>query len=382
MKSISVHIIVFGFALLHSLLAYVCRVAGLPDEMILTLFTMLMIAIVCYRSGMGIEFTAIAVVLGNLVGYAFGYFLQPIIGDIRLNPMAVAPTSTFITTIVIGYLTIGGSHVFKTDTPIKLGGSDLVWTSAAIATVFLARLTVSVLFNYKFISEAYISDRKVYFLASFAALVLVLFLFLSSYVLYAKKKADKEREKRHLAQFRYMKLVHQVNPHFLFNSLNILDGLVCDGENDLASTYIHKLASLYRYMLKNEDERTVKIKDEMDFVEKYIDLLKVRFQDGLIVETDIVPESLQKNVVPCSIQLLIENATKHNAVLPSNPLKINISISEEKVTVTNNLCPKVSPVASTGLGLKYITQQYEDLSGKSISITHNETSYSVELPLI
>ncbi|MBR4133741.1 MAG: histidine kinase, partial [Bacteroidales bacterium] len=89
-------------------------------------------------------------------------------------------------------------------------------------------------------------------------------------------RALEHQEKARLAQYRYMNLSQQVNPHFLFNSLNILDCLVCEQKNDQASTYIHKLAAIYRYLLRNEEERLVKLRDEMDFVGQYVDLLKVR----------------------------------------------------------------------------------------------------------
>ena len=170
--------------------------------------------------------------------------------------------------------------------------------------------------------------------------------------------------------------------HFLFNSLNILDALVLDGRDREASEYIHKLAGIYRYMLRNEEEGTVTLRDEMTYVEMYRDLLKVRFQEGFDVEVGIRPEDLSRHVVPCSVQLLIENATKHNAVSPAKPLKVSVMSDGETLTVTNNLIPKITEAQSSGLGLNYIRQQYRDRSGKGIEIIRTDDFYKVKLPLL
>jgi LytS/YehU family sensor histidine kinase len=185
-----------------------------------------------------------------------------------------------------------------------------------------------------------------------------------------------------MAQYRYMKLKGQVNPHFLFNSLNILDCLVCEEKTEQASTYIHKLAGIYRYMIKSEDEEIVPLRDELTFVEQYVDLLKLRFPEGFEVEINAPDQMMSRYVLPCSIQLLIENATKHNAVTSDNPLRIRIDIDAKTVRVSNNIIPKVTRTESTGLGQKYIRQQYMDLSGKTIEIQNDGKTYCVTLPLL
>lgn len=206
--------------------------------------------------------------------------------------------------------------------------------------------------------------------------------YIVNYALTAKKDMQKQRERAHTAQYRYMKLKGQVNPHFLFNSLNILDCLVCEEKTEQSSIYIHKLAGIYRYMIKSEEEQVVTLRDELEFVRMYVDLLKVRFPEGLEVNIDVPEETLARYVLPCSIQLLIENATKHNAVVPDKPLVIEVSIDGENISVCNNLIPKVTKSPSTGLGQTYIRQLYADLTGKQIDIEQTETRYCVTLPLI
>jgi LytS/YehU family sensor histidine kinase len=215
-----------------------------------------------------------------------------------------------------------------------------------------------------------------------AQITIYCLVYMVNYAITAQNKMLKERGKANEAQYRYQILKRQLNPHFLFNSLNALDCLVCEEKTEQASTYIHKLAGVYRYMIKSEEEQLVPLEDELQFVAKYVDLLNVRFPDGLKVKIDISQQEMSRFILPCSLQLLIENATKHNVISSADPLLINIKSDHETISVTNNIIPKVTQVTSTGLGQKYIRQQYLNLCGKEIVISQNETEYKVILPLI
>jgi LytS/YehU family sensor histidine kinase len=207
-------------------------------------------------------------------------------------------------------------------------------------------------------------------------------IYMINYAITARTEMQYEREKANMAQYRYIKLKRQVNPHFLFNSLNILDCLICDEKAEQASLYTHKLASIYRYMLKSEEEEVVSLGDELVFVQLYIDLLKVRFPEGFDVIIEVPEDRMARFVLPCSIQLLIENAIKHNTVSVDNPLTISIKAEEDEITVTNNIVPKMTQSPSTGLGQTYIRQMYLDLTGKQIEIRQTEQTYQVTLPLM
>lgn len=226
------------------------------------------------------------------------------------------------------------------------------------------------------------SFTLIFIIAMIAQITMYCIVYMINYAITAKNEMHTEREKANMAQYRYLKLKRQVNPHFLFNSLNILDCLICEEKTDQASTYTHKLAGIYRYMIKSEDEEVVSLRDEMVFVRLYIDLLKVRFPEGFEVNIDVPDEALARFVPPCSIQLLIENATKHNAVSPDKPLVINVKATDSSVCVSNNIIPKVTKSPSTGLGQQYIRQLYMDLSGKSIGIEQTKEEYCVTLPLL
>ena len=191
-----------------------------------------------------------------------------------------------------------------------------------------------------------------------------------------------EKEKRHYAQFRYEKLKQQVNPHFLFNSLNVLDSLVTEGRAEEASEFIHKLAGLYRYMIRSEEERLVPLRSEMEFVEAYMELMRTRFPKGFEVEEAVSGEDLEKRVPPCALQMVVENAFKHNAVSETRPLKIALRSVPEGIEVRNGRIPRASAAESTGVGLKYIRQQYADLGGGEVTVEETESEYAVRLPLL
>ena len=220
------------------------------------------------------------------------------------------------------------------------------------------------------------------FTSLLAQTVIYCIVWMTYYALNSKKKLQRERGKANMAEYRYLKLKHQVNPHFLFNSLNILDCLVCEEQSEKASEYIHKLAGIYRYMIKSEDEDIVPLRDELEFVQKYIDLLHVRFPEGFRVDLNVQENTLNKYVLPCALQLLIENAIKHNAVNADRPLIIKLETDDTHVWVSNNIIPKFGKIESTGLGQKYLKQQYLDLSGQNIDIKQTETEFKVTLPLI
>ena len=232
------------------------------------------------------------------------------------------------------------------------------------------------------VKELWNAFPSVFITSMMAQITVYCLVYMANYALTSRMKIKAEIGKANMAQYRYMKLKHQVNPHFLFNSLNILDCLVCEQQNEKASLYIHKLAGIYRYMIKSEDEELMPLRDELSFVTQYIDLLNTRFPDGFKVAIN-VPESLKgRYVIPCALQLLIENATKHNAISKANPLMINVDVNDRSIVVSNNIVPKVGTVESTGLGLKYLRQQYLDIAGSGIYIEQTDKSFKVTLPLI
>lgn len=202
------------------------------------------------------------------------------------------------------------------------------------------------------------------------------------YGLSARRRLEIEREKADKARFQYLILKQQMSPHFLFNSLNVLDSLVQDGSKEDASRFIHQLAGLYRYMLQNEEEDVVSLRDEMDYSRQYAELVKMRWQDALRFDLDVRDADLGRYVVPCSLQLCIENAIKHNALSRENPLVISISSDGSQLIIRNHKSPRVNGLQSTGVGLNYIRQQYLSNGGEPMEVLDSEDEFTVKLPLL
>lgn len=257
--------------------------------------------------------------------------------------------------------------------------------SAFFSLGFALLLTVAVYYGLPQGNGAVLAARpffRLYTIVLLVDIVVYAMLQLVVYVIGSELELRAERGKKHRAQFHYERLKQQINPHFLFNSLNILDYLVQEHETQRASAFIHKLADTYRYMLRKEEEQLVPLAEEVEFARKYIDLLQERFTVGFHVDIRIPPEAMRRHVVPCSLQLLIENATKHNVVSPEQPLRLVIEAAGDRLTVSNNLQPRMNVPASTGVGLSNIRQQYLDLAGRAIVVERSDTGFRVQLPLL
>ena len=219
-----------------------------------------------------------------------------------------------------------------------------------------------------------------------AALIIDLIVITICYLVHmsilSHQRLREEREQKHRSEYQYERLKQQINPHFLFNSLGILDYLVQEQETERASAFIHKLAGMYRYMLSNDLKPLVKLSEELDFTGKYIDLIKERFTEGVVTEIDIPNDMYDSCVVPCALQLLVENATKHNIVSQELPLTISIRIEGEWIVVRNNLQPRTHGQPSTHLGLENIRRQYQDITGSNIVVEKSDSEFIVKLPIV
>ena len=257
--------------------------------------------------------------------------------------------------------------------------------SALFTLGFVLLLTAAVYFGLPQGNGAALSARhffRPYTVVLLVDIVVYAMLQLAVYVIESHRELRSERGKKHRALFHYDRLKQQINPHFLFNSLNILDYLVQEHETERASAFIRKLAATYRYMLKKADEQLVPLEEELEFARQYIDLLQERFTKGFEVEVDIPRPLLRRYVVPCCLQLLIENAIKHNVVSPEQPLHVRIAAAGDRLTVSNNLQLRMNAPASTGVGLRNIRQQYLDTAGAPILVERTDTEFRVQLPLL
>jgi sensor histidine kinase YesM len=194
------------------------------------------------------------------------------------------------------------------------------------------------------------------------------------------KEAEELRAAGEQAKIQLLK--NQVNPHFVFNNLNVLSAMVIK-ENPDANRFIEEFSKVYRYLLKNQDKELVPLQAELEFVEPYLYLLKKRFAEGLNVSVDI-PESYRRlQVVPASLQLLVENAIKHNVVSRARPLSISIyAKGNQTIVVSNNIQPRQTVEDSMRIGLENIHKRYSILAGKKVEVRKTEESFQVLLPLL
>lgn len=196
---------------------------------------------------------------------------------------------------------------------------------------------------------------------------------------YKKNILKEEQYKRDIAIYQYEMLKNQVNPHFLFNSLNVLTSLV-ETDPDAAVKFIRKLAELYRYVLDVKDKELVPLSEELRLTEAYVYMQKNRFGDNLIVNSSISPDS--KQIVPLALQMLVENAVKHNIVSSDRPLTIHIFEDDGYLVCENNLQKKSTLPDSNTIGLKNIKDRYEFLSQMPMFFGEVDGKFVVKLPLI
>lgn len=211
----------------------------------------------------------------------------------------------------------------------------------------------------------------------------IITIFISRSWLYEWKNAAIEAEqlKSEKLASQYQSLRDQLNPHFLFNSLNVLSNLVYESP-DKSADFIQQLSKIYRYVLDVQQEQLVSLKDEVDFAEHYLSLQKIRFEDSLEYFIDVANSS-DLYLPPLSLQLILENAIKHNIASADKPLKIIIEQVGNSLFIRNILQPKLTEkLPSTGIGLSNIKKRYAILSDEKPKITQTAKEFIVELPLL
>ena len=179
---------------------------------------------------------------------------------------------------------------------------------------------------------------------------------------------------------RYDTLRNQVNPHFLFNSLNTLVMLVND--NPVATKYVESMAEIMRYMLQSRDKEVVLVRDELAIAREYVFIQQNRFGDKLQVDFDIAEQFYHYAIPPLALQMLLENAIKHNVVSREHPLQVKVYVSDDRqIVIENSITPKIDKEPSTGVGLENIRNRYLHLTGKDITVKIENDRFIVMLPL-
>lgn len=193
---------------------------------------------------------------------------------------------------------------------------------------------------------------------------------------------ETEKFKKETLKSQFDNLKNHLDPHFLFNNLNMLSALI-DKDKEESKLFLDKFSDVYRALLKTKDEDLISLQDELEFIDSYIYLLKTRFEEHVVFNVSIEKSALLKMLPPLTLQLLIENAIKHNAISESEPLKIEITSVTNALKVCNTLRERVGEVEDNlGSGLNNIRNRYAYFSDEMVNVTKTTNQFCVTIPLI
>ena len=199
-----------------------------------------------------------------------------------------------------------------------------------------------------------------------------------------KKQESKVKEQKIIAgtaSAKFETLKNQIDPHFLFNSLNVLSSLIEENPEN-AQRFTTSLSKVYRYVLEQKDKDLVSIEEELAFAKTYMNLLQMRFENSLTYEVIIDTIQPEAKVVPLSLQLLLENAVKHNIISEQKPLHIKIYIDNDVLVIQNNYQKKSVLQDGQGVGIQNIISRYDIITDRKVTIEQNENTYTVKLPIL
>jgi LytS/YehU family sensor histidine kinase len=257
----------------------------------------------------------------------------------------------------------------------------LITISYSLVVIVLAVLLNGLLTNQEITSVFFLEQS--YFMAKIAFTFIFVGSMISNAVLFFKNwkesAVQQEKLKREQLALQYETLKSQVNPHYLFNNLNSLTSLINSNPNK-AIDFVKKLSEVYRYVLDQKNHELVALETELKFVESYIYLHKIRFGENLEVQTNIEPKNFK--VIPLSVQLLVENAIKHNEISDKKPLSIRLYTIDDQYLIVENALQKKTGSEGNGMGIQSISDRYGFFTDKKVQITFNSERFRVSIPLL
>lgn len=301
----------------------------------------------------------------------------------------------FLLCVLFTYISLGFCYIVFKTLPFKASYIRVViYASCLLIINNLVAFGMTSLFNFLWdetengLIEELINMKSAYTFAMISAFISSVYantFYLQSYIKTRDEKQALEmalmKEKEIALQSQLNSLKLQINPHFMFNNFNNLLELV-DEDTKLAGKFLSNLSKVYRYIIANLDRDLIPIKDEIQFLDSYLYLMKVRHAEGVITKISPEIKECKGFIPPAVLQLLVENAIKHNGFSMAHPLFIDITLSDDYITVRNIKSPLLSKMESTGLGHKNIIERYSLLCNKKIKIENAENFYSVSLSII
>ena len=253
----------------------------------------------------------------------------------------------------------------------------------SLGVIFLLHVFEEVLYNKNSFAYFLANEKPINYLP---AVVITFFVTLSIYAISFYKAYNENRVKEQkiiagTANAKFESLKNQIDPHFLFNSLNVLSSLI-EENPDNAQRFTTSLSKVYRYVLEQKDKELVSIEEELAFAKTYMNLLKMRFEDSLDYELQVLNPDPEAKVVPLSLQLLLENAVKHNVISAQKPLQIRIYIENGFLAVQNDYQKKEVLQDRQGVGLQNIINRYAIITKRKVLIEQNEKTFTVKIPIL
>ncbi len=320
-------------------------------------------------------------VIGNLFSRMFDY---PSINELLFDFMWNQVYTFVLSYVNVKYFLFMKRLKFRSYDVIKRIAFGIAGTVViTLVAVFLIRMLVIIGFYGNSPSEFFANESwRGYSFSLWITLVIISIFYITYfYNRYQKNKIKEQKIIAGTASAQFDALKNQLDPHFLFNSLNVLTSLI-DENPDAAQNFTTSLSKVYRYVLEQKNKELISVDEELKFAKTYVRLLKMRFEDSIVFEIPEKAQNPEARVVPLSLQLLLENAVKHNIVNSSNPLKIRIYEEEGNLIVENILQPKEVLKKSTGVGLSNIQQRYSLLTSRKVIINKTASLFIVKIPML
>ena len=325
------------------------------------------------------------IIVGVMISFLLEYIVKP---PVREHSKFFGILTSVIITILVWEGNLRIDHWMNLKFPWEKKPVKRVLVQLPVTMVFSAFLIYLSMLGF----DEYVCKMPVSSKATFMSIAVIVGVMVSIILLsveigiqffgnWKNSLVEIEKYKTESLQAQLQNLKNQINPHFLFNNMSVLSSLVYK-DQDKAVDFINQLSKVYRYLLDNKDNELVTLEDELTFIESYTYLLKIRFDTNIKFEVEVGEDSLRKLLPPMALQILVENAIKHNEISEEQPLTVSIRIKDEMLQVSNNLQLRINSEPGCKTGLKNINDRYNYFTAIPVEVIQNQTSFIVKIPLL
>lgn len=327
--------------------------------------------------------------LGALLGFSIAYYILTGDSSKPESPSVLHYVLTSFLGVIISYFLYLSSklldkwYAFQKNAGVRLFIGISLHFLISYSLLYLCLILYSKAFedvlNFSVVYNDILIKAGILFFITILLFEIIYFVFYS-YNSYTTFQIASVKQERKQIELQLKALKSQLSPHFLFNSLNTISSLIYKDVSK-AGVFIRKLAKLYQYTLDSYDVKLVRLEEELAFTNSYLYLIKTRFQDSFQCQLSIQEEIYSTKIPPLALQMLIENAVKHNQLTKENPLSIDVKQEGDYISITNNITDSPHKVSSFKIGLKNINSRYLLLAGKGIQISNGQ-QFQVKIPII